>query len=175
MKHDTRHQPPPARRQGRTVAALLTASLTLFAGAAWAAPQPEPAQTPLLRPLPASTVTAFRNVRDDRPPAHIVRGIHYVVSNENRHYLFRDAVRGKGGVFVGVGTDQNYLMAGWARPEVLVLLDFDQVVVDLHRVYRLAFLNAETPAAFMKLWAPRGWDRLTTLINQSEPDPLVRA
>ena len=54
---------------------------------------------------------------------------------------------------MGVGTDQNYLIAGWSRPEVLVLMDFDQVVVDLHRVYQLAFLHAESPEAFLRLSA----------------------
>lgn len=124
-------------------------------------------------PLPPQIAASFQAVRDDRPPPHIVRGIHYVVSNENRHYLYRDALGVKGGVYVGVGTDQNYLLAGWQRPEVLVLMDFDQVVVDLHRVYRQAFLGAADPASFVKLWADAR--RLEQLISASPEPEEVKA
>lgn len=134
------------------------------------APPPPPEETPLLPDM----AQAFRAIPEDRPPAHIVRGIHYVVSNENRHYLYKPAAREPGGVFIGVGTDQNYLIAGWYRPEVLVLMDFDQVVVDLHRVYKLAFLDAESPAAFVKLWSPTRVRRLHALIDQSDEAPAVR-
>ncbi len=40
---------------------------------------------------------------------------------------------------------------------LMVLVDFDQVVVTLHGLYRVAFLRSATPEAFLELWSkPRG-------------------
>jgi hypothetical protein len=111
---------------------------------------------------------------DPRPP-QIVRDTHYIVSNEDNHYVWRQMVQSRGGVFVGVGTDQNYVMAGWARPELLVLMDFDQVVVDLHRVYRLVFLNAPTPQDFLDMWDDRNVRRVEELIETTQTDKATRA
>lgn len=91
-------------------------------------------------------------VRKDPAPEKITRGRHYVVSDERRHDLFRESIEGLGGVFVGVGTNQCYLMAAWARPEAMVVVDFDQVIIDLHRVYEVAFRHAGTPEAFVESW-----------------------
>ncbi len=104
--------------------------------------------------IPAEWSGAFASIRTDPKPPRLTRNSHYLVSDETRHDLFRTDILDKGGVFMGVGPDQNYLMAGWARPRVLVLLDFDQVVVDLHAVYRVAFLEASSPGEFLELWAP---------------------
>lgn len=107
--------------------------------------------------------TAFRDIRSDPRPPALTRGAHYLVTDERRHDLFHDTLVGVGGVFLGVGTDQNYLMAGWARAEALVLLDFDQMVVDIHDFYRLAFLHAATPAEFVELWSDKSRKRLLAL------------
>ncbi|HEY8378164.1 MAG TPA: hypothetical protein VIK91_16830, partial [Nannocystis sp.] len=61
--------------------------------------------------------------------------IHYVKSNEVRHDVFFPYVAGKGGAYIGVGSDQNYTVAAAAGSELMFLLDIDQSVVDLHRCY----------------------------------------
>jgi hypothetical protein len=110
----------------------------------------------VLAAIPDTWAAAFDAVRADPPPRRLTRNSHYLVSDEKRHDLFRDDIADRGGVFIGLGPDQNYLMAGWARPEVLVLLDFDQMVVDLHAAYRAAFLEAGTPGEFLRLWSKAG-------------------
>lgn len=162
---------PPQQQQ---VAAVMAPAPALAPPESIALPAEEPAPAPEATPIAQDLAQDFRSITEDRPPTHIVRGIHYIVSNENRHYLYRAAVRESGGLFIGVGTDQNYLIAGWARPEVLVLMDFDQVVVDLHRVYKLAFLNADSPRAFLKMWSPTHMSKLHALIDQSDETPEVR-
>ena len=103
-------------------------------------------------PLPESWPALRARVRADPPPEELTRGKHYILSDEHRHDLFRHDIEGLGGIFIGVGTNQNYMMAAWAQPELLVIVDFDQVIIDLHKVYRVAFLDAETPAAFLAFW-----------------------
>jgi hypothetical protein len=121
------------------------------------------------------SLAAFASLPADPPPPELVRGLHYWVSNEDRLDLFHAEVKEKGGVYVGVGTDQNYLLAGWARSELLVLLDFDQAVVDLHRVYGVLFREAETPEAFLRLWRQESRPEVRRLLKESRLRPSERA
>ena len=63
-----------------------------------------------------------------------------------------------GGVQLAVGADQVYVLAGWSRPEVLVPLDFDTAIRDLHRVYGALFVAASTREAFVRLWSAAAAD-----------------
>ena len=100
----------------------------------------------------APDLSGFATLVADRQPAEITRGSHYWIGNEHRLDLFRDDVRGKGGVHLGVGAEQNWLLCGWSRCQVIVLMDFDQAIVDLHRVYFAAFATAETKEQFKAMW-----------------------
>lgn len=122
-----------------TLPALLLASLS-------AAPVALP-------PLPC--MAELRLAPPDPPPKSLIRGTHYWVSNELRHELFRPAVLDRGGLLIGVGTDPNYLFAGWARSEAMILFDFDQSIADLHKVYGVLFAHAKGPAGFLDLWTSR--------------------
>jgi len=113
----------------------------------------------------------FSTVRPDPLPRQLWANSHFVVSDESDHWLFRSDLVAPGGALIGVGTDNNYTMAGWARPDYLVLMDFDQVVVDVHRVYRAAFLAAPTPQKFLSLWAATAEPELRELVVRAYPDP----
>jgi hypothetical protein len=146
---------------------LLPALLTLLVSAtAVAAP-------PARGPLAPDKAKVFRAVRPDPPPKALAANSHFVVSDEKRHDLYRPAITGLGGVLTGVGTDQLYLMSGWARPEVLVPMDFDQVVVDLHLVYRVIFLLAKNPSEFMDLWTKARRDEVLAMLDRDYPDPAL--
>ncbi len=119
--------------------ALLLASLS-------AAPAPLP---------PLQTFAELRLAPPDPPPKALIRGTHYWISNELRHDLFRAAVLNRGGLLVGVGTDPNYLFAGWARSEAMVLFDFDQSIADLHQAYGVLVSRAKGPSDFLDLWGFR--------------------
>lgn len=125
-------------------------------------------------PLPQAWSDAFAQLVSDPRPQALVRDTHYIVSNEDNHFVWRTSIEGRGGIYVGVGTDQNYLLAGWTRPELMVLLDFDQVVVDLHRVYGVIFLNSPTPHDFLDLWEDRNVRRVEELIEALKVDAPTR-
>lgn len=122
--------------------------LTLLAALLWAAP----ALAEGLPPLSDEVSEAFKAIPADPRPKSITRSTHYWISNEYRHDLFQERISDTGGVYVGVGTDQNYLLAGWSKPEILVLMDFDHMIPRIHDVYRLVFAKAETPEAFVDYW-----------------------
>lgn len=115
------------------------------------------ATTPPLDPARVSAVLGA--VRADPLPAVLVKGTHYFVSNELRTHVWSHAFAQQpalGGMMIGVGTEQNLLLAGWLRPDLLVLMDFDQVVVDLNAVHLAAVAASDTPTAFLEAWRAPG-------------------
>lgn len=139
------------------------------------APPPEEKESGgRLRPLPAELREALASVRPDPAPASITRGRHYFISNENYHYLWREPIEGVGGIQIGVGGEQNYQYAGWARPEVLVLLDFDEWIVDLHRMYRLFFLHSKDADELVALWSWGKRKTVNQLFEERWPDRKER-
>jgi hypothetical protein len=71
---------------------------------------------------------------------------HYIQSNETRHDLWFPYIRDRGGVYVGVGSDQNYTLMAVAKARYVVLLDIDQRVTDVHRMYAILIPEARDPA-----------------------------
>lgn len=91
-----------------------------------------------------------RSIRWDH--ADRLPGQSFYTTNEARHYIWHDRVQNLGGIMIGIATHQNYILAGWARPERLILMDFDINVVLLHKAYRVCFEIARTPWEFVFLW-----------------------
>lgn len=137
-------------RIGRLLASLFPALGVL--AALDASPVRAQSATEGLSPCPPALSDALKGVPFDPRPRELSANSHFVVSDEKSHWLFHDAAANRGGALLGVGTDQNYLMAGWARPEILILLDFDQVVVDVHAVYREVFLHSPDARSFLAAW-----------------------
>lgn len=115
-------------------------------------PPPPTVDTP--GPLAPALARLFTAIPPDPEPKQLTNDKHYLISNEAHLDLWANAIRDRGGLYAGVGTDQNYVLMGWARPRVAVLFDFDQVVVNLQLVYGAFFRAADTPAAFVALWDP---------------------
>lgn len=147
---------------------LLSVLLVALPASAWSTEKSDSARA--TNPIPPAWKAAFEAVQPDPHPEKLTRDSHYWVSDEQRHDLFRDAISNSGGVFIGLGTDQNYLMAAWAKPEVLVPLDFDQMVVSMHYVFRVIFLNAKTPAEFIEMWSEEKYDTVRELVRQAYAD-----
>lgn len=143
---------------------LLCFAITVMARPVWAEDAP----------ASSGSLALFQTLPSDPPPEAITRDSHYWISNEQRLDLFHDSAKDKGGVYIGVGSDQNYLLAGWAKSEVLVLMDFDQKIVDLHKVYKVAFLNAPNKEEFVKLWLAPANEQLRGLIKEAHSEPKTQ-
>ncbi|MBK8237024.1 MAG: hypothetical protein IPK74_15860 [Deltaproteobacteria bacterium] len=116
----------------------------------------------VLEPLPdADRRRLFGSPADDVPAelggvTQDAKGRHYLTSNEHALHAFEPTVRGRGGGYLGVGSDQAYLLMGWARSSFGWLVDYDPEVVQLHGIYRALLLEAEDPEAFLALWSREG-------------------
>ncbi len=81
-----------------------------------------------------------------------LEGRHYVTCDEWYLHKFAEKIRGLGGGYAGVGTDQAYLFIGWQRPHLAWLTDYDPWVVYIHNVYGVFFREAETVDQFLAFW-----------------------
>lgn len=112
-----------------------------------------------MAPLTTAQQAIVQAIVQDAPPKKLyglgsdLEGKHYMVGNEWHLDQYAPHIRELGGVYVGVGTDQSYLLIGMARPELALLTDYDEWVVDLHSVYRAFFEEAADRATFLNLWA----------------------
>jgi hypothetical protein len=141
------------------------------------APAAEPAPPPdPYGPLAEEVRARFSAIVPDPEPSELTRNSHYWISNERSHFLWHEDLSGVGNAYVGVGTDQNYMLAAWAKSDLIILMDFDQAIVNLHRVYRVLFDAAETPEAFLKLWTEDETDNVRAMLEAAyaEEDSLKR-
>ncbi len=124
-----------------------------------------------LTPLSAAAARAFDEIPSDPAPATLIRRSHYWAGNERSLYLCHQAVARRRGAYLGVGSDQNYLLAGWARSEFATVVDFDQGVVDLHRCYHSLFRHAATAAEFVACWSDEARERTSGLLADEHERP----
>ena len=108
------------------------------------------------------------------PPAEKLLGVaekfegaHYLTGDEATPHLWQPHVQGLGGGYLGVGSDQAYLLMGWQRAEVVWLIDYDPLVLDMHRIYQGFFAAAPTTKAFTALWQPGSRDAALQAIAQA--------
>jgi hypothetical protein len=87
---------------------------------------------------------------DEDPPFTV--DTHYIQSNETRHDLYFPYLEGSGGACIGVGSDQTFTVAAYAKCELLFMMDIDTRVVELHRIYEVLVPRAETPRALVDMW-----------------------
>lgn len=119
---------------------------------------------PLPPPLSAEQQAIVQATKGEQIPEP--KWARYVISNEWRHDVLFEKLSGRGGVYIGVATDQNYTMAAAMRAELLVLMDYDMEVVNVHRIYhaliKAAPTNLELRALFQQKNAPRAVEILNT-------------
>ena len=125
------------------------------------------------QPLPDPVRRALADIEFDPPPESLTRDTHYWVSNEDHHYLFRPTIDGHGGIYLGVGTDQNYLMGAWAKSPILLLMDFDEQIRNVHHLYGIIFQHVDSPQEFIDQWAQSGVDEIHSWLAKAYDEPRL--
>lgn len=98
---------------------------------------------------------------------------HYFRSNEWYQHLLEAPLQGRGGAYIGVGSDQNYTMAAMAGSELLILIDYDPRIRWVHRIYDVLVRASETPDALVARFAEEHAERSRALIETAvigDPD-----
>lgn len=139
---------------------LLTTALALGAACA-SEPPPAPTGPEQAPPLTAAQQEIFLGSPEDPVPEKLnatrkdLEGRHYLMGDEINLDLFYKTIKGIRGGYMGVGSDQAYLFAGWMRAEYVWLTDYDPWIKWLHRSYVAFFTQAATFDEFVELWNPK--------------------
>ncbi len=90
------------------------------------------------------------------------------ITNESRLDLFRPylANKLKGGVYVGIGSTQNFTLAAWARSDYIYLVDFTRIVVLSNRVHMLFIEKSPTREKYLELWQKKNLKDALFLLKQ---------
>lgn len=123
----------------------------------------------------AGFVARARALAADDETGPLTNGIHYFASNERDLDLVRAQVTGLGGVLVAVAADPAYILAGWAEPQAIVIVDLDPAIVQLHAIYAAFFAAAQGPAEFRRLWSEEGAAAARALLAGEELRALYDA
>jgi hypothetical protein len=143
-----------------------------------------PASLPAGSPETKAAPPATREERDDKARAALSEAqratllagpedppipveIHYVQSNETRHDLFFPYIAGKGGAYVGIGSDPNYTMMAASGCDLAFLMDIDYRVVDLHRIYEVLLPRSETPRDLIDFFAAEAKADTMALLDEA--------
>lgn len=89
---------------------------------------------------------------------------HYVRMNEWYHNIWYPYLKGIGGGYVGVGSDQGLTFIAWARSEFAWQMDYDPVVVKVNLIHKALIKAAPTVEAYMALWERKGQKRALAAI-----------
>lgn len=132
-------------------------------------------------PLSAERAKVFWGSAEDAVPKKLggvtkkQEGRHYVAGNEWNLHLYQETLTNRGGGYVGVGSDQAYLLIGWQRPTLAWLMDYDPVVKDIHHIYFALFAAAKTPAEFLSLWRRDAKTKVMGILDAHYKDDRRRA
>ncbi len=125
--------------------------------------------------LSESAQEVFKNLKSDPDPDKLVMNSHYWISNENAHYVWYKHVKDMGGVISGVGTDQVYLIAGWMDASLIIPMDFDRAIANLHFAYGAAFLASENIETFLSYWKKESEAKMSEALKQYFPENAADA
>ncbi|MCX8000397.1 MAG: SUMF1/EgtB/PvdO family nonheme iron enzyme, partial [Leptospiraceae bacterium] len=87
-------------------------------------------------------------------PSNCRDPVSYIKPNEARNYLFAPYIKNLGGGYVGVAADANYSYVSYARSEWVFLMDFDFVILNLHKMIRAFARESPTVKEFIEKWKP---------------------
>lgn len=134
--------------------------------------------------LPEAARTVFMGSKED-PAAKKLLGVNedyegrsYLTGDEWHLQLFYPKLKGIGGGYMGVGSDQAYLLMSWSRPSLGWITDYDPLVIETHKIYFSFFKKAKTPEEFLKLWEKESREEVKALLASDYKDdenlPIVQ-
>jgi hypothetical protein len=118
----------------------------------------------------------FWSSPEDPEPKKRRLNAHFWAGNERELYIFYRDLKGLGGGYLGVGSDQCYLLLGWMRARYAWCVDYDAKVVLVHLIHQAFFHAAPTPKAFLSLWGRRHRKRAARVLEKTYArDPRRKA
>jgi len=149
------------------------------ASASASATAPAPASASAVVPASAPVAPAFG------PFGELVRSLSEpggdfisdnLISNETSYLQTADALaaRPAGGVYVGVGPEQNFTYLALTRPRLAFIVDIRRDNLLQHLYYRFLFEEAESRSHFLALLVGRPYDAATAPPESADVDAVLK-
>lgn len=116
--------------------------------------------TAIGNPLP--DLTEIEKIETD-PYGQITQ---YIIAPEKKHEQIIPFLKETGGVYIGLSTDQNFLLIPHLKPEYIILMDSKISVIATNQLYRYVFSTQKTPDEFIEFFAEKNAQKsLRKLMN----------
>ncbi len=99
----------------------------------------------------------------------------YLMTNEPRSYLWNDYVENLGGIYIGIGSDQNYSTIAAARSRWAWVVDYDPRVVNDHQRVFALIEASETADDFVDRFSAQGRSKALAVLEEAFADHPDRA
>ena len=123
---------------------------------------------PIATSSEGSVKEQIENITAD--PNGMINSSHYVASNESHYGLMLPFLKEVGGVYIGIATDQNFLLIPKLKSEYVIMMDLDQWVVDMHRIYQHLFRTRNDPSTFIQFFHERYQSRSLKELKETFTD-----
>lgn len=104
-------------------------------------------------------------------PADCRDPVSYIKPNEARNYLFAPYIKNLRGGYVGVAADANYSYVSYAKSEWVFLMDFDFVILNLHKTIRAFVKESPNVKEFLEKWKPTNNQSISILEKYYKDSP----
>jgi len=106
----------------------------------------------LLASASTDLIQDLKKMPMDPPAEERAINLHFLYGNEYDLDLFSPYIQRAGGIYVGVGAEQNYHLAADVRPDLMVLLDYDEQVVMVHMIHLAFIRESESIDGFLQCY-----------------------
>ena len=79
----------------------------------------------------------------------------YIIAPERNYEQITPFLKKTGGVYIGLSTDQNFLLIPYLKPEYVILMDSNLSVVATNKLYRYVFSTQKTPDDFIEFFSEK--------------------
>jgi len=105
--------------------------------------------------LAPDVLDEIRRLPEDPIPEQRLQSAHYYKGNEYDLEVFIPYIKDKGGAYLGIGPDQNFALSAIAKAEMVFILDYDDIVVFIDRIYVSFLKRYDTVDEIISLWGDK--------------------
>lgn len=88
------------------------------------------------------------------------------ITNEARLDLYYPFIKNLGGVYIGVGSIQNFTLAAWAKAQSIYLLDFTKIVVLANKIHITFLKEAKSKEEYLSLFQKQNFSQGESILKK---------
>lgn len=119
--------------------------------------------------LNGKTVKNFHSTPEEDLKSTVWDTGYTTITNESRLELLKPHLpTNTGGVYIGVGSVQNFTLAGWMRPDLIYMMDFTLIVSRANRIHIAFFRASPTAQDYLNLWKKENEEKAIAILKKDQ-------